>query len=67
MPKHNILGAAPQSHEDYQAEDDYRNLLRASEVLADRLRLKAAMRKFTEHRRGMDTMQKMLTSRKVSG
>lgn len=50
---------------DYRAENDQRTLMSAAEVVADRVRMKAAMALMKETRQGMDKMLEVLTGRRV--
>ena len=49
----------------YQAEDDHRTLMRAAEVVANKSRVRAAMRLQAKQEKGMATLQSVLAKRRT--
>jgi len=57
--------ASAKKERDYRAESDQRTLMSAAEVVADSIRMKAAMGLMNQSRRGIDKMLGILTSRRT--
>ena len=55
---------AAKSEHDYRAESDRDALVRAAEIVGDRLRLRAAMGLMRKQKSGMDRMLTVLCKRK---
>ena len=62
-----LHGATPMSATDkqYQAEDDHRTLMRAAEVVANKSRVRAAMRLQAKQEKGMAALQSVLAKNRA--
>lgn len=63
MAKNQTAAPALSEERDWRAESDKDSLLRAAEIVADRIRLRAAMAKMQKQKRGLDKMLNVLARR----